>query len=557
MNDCHLQNAPGEERRTQIPQKVSRIALGAAALLAFLPTLNADDAAVEQLRREIAEMKQQFEQTQQDQRRQIEALTRKLEEVTGTSASKPGVDQQQLEAELASELGQKSGSTPSGKSGTSARDSAAPASQPMPWSPSDALRLQSGQAYLDLSLVGTFAAGTSTADDIAGGTQLGGHDPNQRGFSIQGLELNLRGAVDPYFRGNASVLYLLDSEGESHVELEEGWLETTTLPAGFQLRAGQLLTDFGRQNPTHPHTWAFVDTPLVLGRFFGPDGLRNPGARVSWLTPTPFYSQVHLTLQNSQGATASSFRNSGAHAHGAAEEVVPFAYRHADNDRGVDGFEDLLLTPRYEISFDLTPNQVLLAGVSAAFGPNSRGAEDASSTLTQIYGVDLTWKWRPARHHGGFPFVAWQTEALLRRYEAGQFDWDENGNGIGDEGEILDTDTGAPALLRHETLVDYGLYTQLLYGFKKGWVAGLRFDMAGSDEADYERRSLSFGDEELGRDPQRAFRWRLSPNLTWYPTEYSKLRLQYNYDDRQGIGSDHSVWLQFEFLLGAHAAHKF
>ena len=32
---------------------------------------------------------------------------------------------------------------------------------------------------------------------------------------------------------------------------------------------------------------------------------------------------------------------------------------------------------------------------------------------------------------------------------------------------------------------------------------------------------------------------------------------QYNYDDRKGIGTDHSLWFQFEFLLGAHAAHKF
>jgi hypothetical protein len=55
----------------------------------------------------------------------------------------------------------------------------------------------------------------------------------------------------------------------------------------------------------------------------------------------------------------------------------------------------------------------------------------------------------------------------------------------------------------------------------------------------------------------RARRWRVSPNLTWFPTEYSKIRLQYNYDDRDFIGVDHSVWLQFEFVLGAHGAHKF
>jgi hypothetical protein len=35
------------------------------------------------------------------------------------------------------------------------------------------------------------------------------------------------------------------------------------------------------------------------------------------------------------------------------------------------------------------------------------------------------------------------------------------------------------------------------------------------------------------------------------------VRIQYNYDHRQGIGRDHSLWAQIEFLLGAHAAHQF
>jgi hypothetical protein len=89
----------------------------------------------------------------------------------------------------------------------------------------------------------------------------------------------------------------------------------------------------------------------------------------------------------------------------------------------------------------------------------------------------------------------------------------------------------------------------VLWGFRAGWVAGLRGDYVTGERADYEAR---FGD-----DPDRADRWRLSPSLTYYPSEYSKLRLQYNYDDREDLGEDHSVWLQFEFLLGAHAAHRF
>ena len=58
-------------------------------------------------------------------------------------------------------------------------------------------------------------------------------------------------------------------------------------------------------------------------------------------------------------------------------------------------------------------------------------------------------------------------------------------------------------------------------------------------------------------DPRFLPRRRAALEGTWYPTEYSKLRLQYAYDDRTSLDDAHSVWLQFDFLLGAHAAHKF
>lgn len=370
---------------------------------------------------------------------------------------------------------------------------------------------------------------------------------------MQGLELSLSGAVDPYFRANANILFQVDSGGETLVEVEEAWMETVSLPANLQLRAGQIMTDFGRHNPTHPHQWAFVDAPLVLARFFGPDGLRNLGARISWLAPTPFYSELMLTVQNSHGGTASSFRG-GGHSHGhEAAEHLPFALRHADNDRSIEGVEDMLLTPRYAMSFDLSDTQVLLLGTSAAFGPNSSGGQGGGETRTEIYGIDATWKWKAVTHHAGFPFVSVQTEALVRRYDAGAFDWADEDDGNG----LSDLATGAPATLDRETLLDYGAYAQLLYGFRKGWVAGLRVDCVFGTRGDYESGRFAFGDDELGRDPSRADRWRLSPNLTWYPTEFSKIRFQYNFDDRKTEGIDHSVWLQFEFLLGAHAAHKF
>ena len=502
------------------------VSVGAALGLCggSLPAQEASE--VEQLKQQVRQLQENFQRVQREHQEQIDALMKKLDGLV----KQPPVETMKSEPKPASAAPPETSVT------VAPRAEATPAPAAKSWSPTDPIRLGQGGTYADLALVGTFAVGGSTASDIEGGTQLGGHDPNQRGFTVQGVELNLQGAVDPYFRGNANLAFLLDSGGETSVELEEAWLETISLPANLQIRAGQYLTDFGRVNTQHPHAWAFVDVPLVNGRFFGEDGLRNPGARVSWLMPTPFYSELFFGVQNSQGGTAYSFRD---------DHDGETFFGRVNSDQGVKTFSDLLLTTRYAASWDVTANQTLLAGASAAFGPNSSGAD----TDTQIYGVDLYWKWKSPRAHGGFPFVSWQTEAMVRRYQAGAFSWDLNGNGMLDAGEQDANGDTIPDLLPRESITDWGLYSQVLWGFKRGWVAGLRGDFVTGETAQYEQL--------YGADPQRATRWRISPNLTWYPSEFSKLRLQYNCDDRDGIGVDHSVWFQFEFLLGAHAAHKF
>ncbi len=505
-----------------------KILVWSSALCLSASTLTAQETnEVEALKRQLKQATEGFQKSIDEQRRIIDELNRKIGDIEKAATNS---------AHAAPAAAATAGGTPLAAS---------------------SLRAAKGSAYLDIGLVGNVAIGGSTARDIEGGTQLGGHDPNQRGFTLQSLEASFSGAVDPYFRGAANLSFAIDSGGESFLEVEEAWLETVALPGNLTLRAGQMLTDFGRHNPTHLHSWNFVDAPLVNARLLGPDGLRNPGARVAWLAPTPFYSEFSFGVQNSHGETAASFRSAG-HSHGGEEdEEIPFGYRHPDNDRGVRSLRDLLYSARYAASFDLTDEQTVLGGLSAALGPNSRGGEDGGATDTQIFGADFTWKWKAANHSGGFPFVLWQTEALLQRYQAGAFDWDENDNTAADDGELIDIDTTLPAVLPGETLIDYGFYSQLLYGFRKGWVAGLRFDYVTGDRADYERLDLTLDGESVGRDPARASRWRLSPNLTWYPTEFSKVRLQYNLDDRRVEGADHSVWLQFEFLLGAHAAHKF
>jgi hypothetical protein len=373
-----------------------------------------------------------------------------------------------------------------------------------------------GKNYMNISLDAMFALAGSSARDIDR-VEVGDHDPQQRGFNARNIELAFDGAVDPYFQGFANIVFKLDNDNNTEVEAEEAFAQTTNLPFNLQLKAGQFFDAFGRINPTHPHVWDFADAPIVVGRLLGPDGLRGVGTQLSWVLPVPWYAQLSLGVQNGRGATAYSFRNPGDNGMFFARET---------NDRELRGLGDFLWQPRFETSVDLSSTQVVLAGVSGAFAPNDTGAH----TRTQIYGGDFLYKWKSEHAEGGFPFVKWQTEVMYRRFEAGR--------GVDDMFPVA------------ETFHDWGLYSQVLWGFKKGWVAGIRGDY-------YDAQ-----DSRLTDDLDRQSRSRVTANLTWYPTEFSKIRLQYEHDFMDDTfflaGRDvDSVFLQFEFILGAHGAHKF
>jgi hypothetical protein len=217
--------------------------------------------------------------------------------------------------------------------------------------------------------------------------------------------------------------------------------------------------------------------------------------------PFTWYSQLSLAVQNGQGGTGFSFRNRGEDDTFFGRETI---------DRPLRGGQDLVFIPRWEGSFDLSPTQTVLFGLSGAFGPNDTGPHARTESTARI----SFYKWKSPKAQAGFPFVKWQTEAMLRRFEADR--------GLDDSFPV------------RETLNDWGLYSQVVWGFRQGWTAGIRGDY------------LKMDDAEFVDDPDRTSRWRASIDLTWYPTEFSKLRLQYNHDflaEDDALGR--SGWIQF------------
>ena len=386
-----------------------------------------------------------------------------------------------------------------------------------------------------------YAGGSSERDEAISTLQGGAHDPNQRGFTLAQAEFSFSGAIDPYFTGETHVIASFDpGEGGTVFELEEAFLTSTALPYGLQLEVGHFFTEFGIINPQHPHEWDWVDQPIINSRMFGGDGMRQTGFRTSWLAPTPWFSEFHFGMQNADGGAMPSFLGGelGGHGHGDEEEEGHAEDIEGDGiagrpivDQHVRGFGDFVYLTRWRNSFDLTDELTGVFGFSGLHGPNATGRDGD----TWIYGLDMKWRWTPASSFRGYPFLTWQTEIMKRDYHAARF--------------TRDAEDGDIATLPGRTLNDWGLYTQLLYGFYTNWAAGLRYEYGGGSG-----RSIT------GRknDPFRDDRHRVSPLLTWRQSEFSRIRLQYNYDMATHLEDDaHTIWLGFEWIYGAHPTHNF
>jgi hypothetical protein len=366
--------------------------------------------------------------------------------------------------------------------------SAAPQPVPSQFSstPTGAFGLGMGTNIMNpnISLIMDAAAAAFSGPNL----QAGGHDPKNNGFNLQQVEMSLNSPVDPFMRFDSNIVF-----SQFGVEVEEAYATTTALPLDFQARAGQFLTRFGRANATHPHTWDFVDQPMVLGKFMGGEGNRGLGAELSWLVPLPWYTEVvgSVTDPNGGGTARSFYGNDGL---------------------GVRSPLDLQGTASLRQFYFLHRDWSLAAGLSTMTGPNPTGRANRSDIL----GADLYLKYRPLEQ-GSSTIVALTAEGMQRRRQV-------------------------PAGL----LVDYGGYGALSWHFAQQWGTAIRYDAATGLPGDY-------------LDPDWVGdRGKWTANLTFWPTEFSRLRLQGSMD-RPSWRSEpiYAGFLTVETVIGAHGAHKF
>jgi uncharacterized coiled-coil protein SlyX len=319
----------------------------------------------------------------------------------------------------------------------------------------------------------------------------------EKGFNLREAELTFFAPVDPYFNVYATVPIT-----ENGVELEEAYFVTTSLPAGFQLKGGKFKSGFGRLNAFHPHAWDFVDAPLPYRAFLGEEGLDEKGVQLTYLPSLPVYTILGFeALQGENSILYGPDAGSGLHA--------------------FTGFA--------KVSLDFGSDHTLLFGGSVTGGKTKTDTvapETRFSGTSTLYDAEFTYKWKPSNQRS----LVVQTEYLFRHQM----------------GDLLNLSTLAiDSLKRNQD----GWYIQSLYQLGR-WRIGARYDILSIFTDKYD---LSGGRIDFGSRP-----YRLTSALEFNPTEFSRIRLQYNYDRSESNDKlNNEILLQIILAIGAHGAHPF
>ncbi|MEE2733416.1 MAG: hypothetical protein VYA55_21525 [Pseudomonadota bacterium] len=347
-----------------------------------------------------------------------------------------------------------------------------------------------------------------------------------KGFSLGHSELTLSANVDDQFYGSAS-LVIADHDGSTEVELEEAYLETLGLGHGATLKFGRFLSSIGYLNSQHEHAWSFYDAPLIYTALFGKT-LYDDGVQARWLAPADFFLEVGAEW--TRGASFPGGENDGNDGKALFIKLGNDLGQTASWQLGASG---------YSTRFNER------SGEGHSHG-HEEEEEHASELVMEdgdvdIIGVDAVFKWAP----GGQPRrqqLVLQAEYFQRKETALSH--------FSEEDNYFEADYDGK---------QSGYYLQAVYRFHPQWSSSLRYDAITPDNEFSELDANGIDMEEfleeteLGSDETIT---RQSAMLEYTPSEFSRIRLQYNHRD-WGEDRDDLWVIQYTMSLGSHGAHSY
>jgi len=223
----------------------------------------------------------------------------------------------------------------------------------------------------DISVIGDFL-GSVGGNSMPPGASLSPFPA----LEMHESEVGFQAIVDPYARADIFLSF-----GEEGVELEEGYLTFTSLPAGIVAKVGKMRAAFGKVNTLHNHTLPWTDRPLVTENLVaGEEGIDDAGFSITRILPAP----KGLFLE----ATGQLFRGDSG------DSTHPLFVS--------SGKSDVSAVAHLRAYKDITESTNLDIGLSYARGHNDQGPD----MLTRLYGVDATFRWKPLRRSIYHSFVA-------------------------------------------------------------------------------------------------------------------------------------------------------
>ncbi len=404
---------------------------------------------------------------------------------------------------------------------TTATVAAATPVEPPPPAPSAPARSSSAfNPAISVILAGNYADLSQDPADFnfAGFMPSGGEiGPGERSFNLGESEVTFAASVDPYF--TAALTVALSGEGE--IGVEEAFARTTSLPAGFSVKGGRFFSGFGYLNEIHAHAWDFVDQPLVYQAFYGGQ-YGQDGVQVKWLAPTDLFLEFGAETGNGGEFPGTRLGRNGLN--GAT------LFTHVGGDLGDS------------IGWRAGLSWMDLDAEDRAYEDVDSLGNDVVNSFTggsETWIVDATLKWTPASSTRRQAFKL-QAE-YMRRTEEGSLAYDVEGAGLSDT---------------YRSRQD-GWYVQGVYQFNPRWRFGLRYDELDSGSA---RIGLvQNGDLLASEFPLLlpASPSRITTMIDFSPSEFSRLRAQYAWDDSRDAETDRQLLLQYIYAIGAHGVHKF